>query len=127
MITVEDILTTGGRHEQRLRWVSPAVRDNATDLATKVSELEARYGKPLEIRSGFRDIDSNWTVGGAPRSRHMTGQAVDLVDEDRKLVKFVTEDLLKELGLWAEAPVNTPTWFHVQTVPPMSGRRFFQP
>lgn len=127
MITADDILTTSGRHAGRMRWVSPAVRDNAVDLAARVSRLLAGYQKKVTVRSGFRDPDSNRAAGGAPHSRHMTGQAVDLADDDRKIVAFITPALLEQHGLYMEAPGSTPTWCHLQSTPPPSGRRIFNP
>ena len=126
-MTVDDYLTTNGRHADRLRWVSDGVRDNATLLVERVNMLLARFGKKREWRSGFRDVDSNSNVGGAKGSRHMTGQGGDLEDDDRKLVTFITPQILEECGLWMEAPSSTPTWCHVQIVPPPSGRRIFTP
>jgi hypothetical protein len=35
--------------------------------------------------------------------------------------------LLQEIGLWIENPMWTPTWVHLQIVPPHSGRRIFVP
>jgi hypothetical protein len=35
--------------------------------------------------------------------------------------------VLRDLGLWMEHPDKTPTWLHIQTVPPGSGNRVFWP
>jgi len=36
-------------------------------------------------------------------------------------------DVLETLGLWMEDPQWTPTWLHVQTIPPRSGHRVYIP
>ncbi|MGM0583795.1 MAG: D-Ala-D-Ala carboxypeptidase family metallohydrolase [Pseudomonadota bacterium] len=40
--------------------------------------LRERLGRPMIVRSGYRSPAHNRAVGGAPRSRHMKGQAFDI-------------------------------------------------
>lgn len=40
---------------------------------------------------------------------------------------FANQHVLVKLGLWMEHPSATPSWLHVQTVPPGSGNRVFYP
>jgi len=47
-------------------------------LITKLQQLRDFYGQPLIINSAFRCKDYNLAIGGAPASRHMTGEAVDI-------------------------------------------------
>lgn len=127
MLTTEDVLTTCGAHNDRLDWVSPAVERNAAETATKITLLFMRFGQSRKLTSGFRDPDSNRRSGGKPYSRHLYGQAVDIEDRDRKLVKWITKEVLTEFGLWMEDPNYTLTWAHLQTVPPLLGARIFVP
>jgi len=64
---------------------------------------------------------------GKSGSKHRTAQAVDVSDQDNKLDAWITRDILVEHGLWREAEQWTNTWTHLQTVPPKSGNRSFNP
>jgi hypothetical protein len=47
------------------------------------------YGQHApEIISGFRSVQKNQAVGGAPRSRHLLGQALDLGTGDRRTLSI---------------------------------------
>lgn len=47
-------------------------------LLTLVENVAKRFGRPLTITSGFRSPNYNAKVGGARRSQHMLGKAVDI-------------------------------------------------
>lgn len=47
-------------------------------LLQRLEALRAIVGKPLPIVSGYRCPTYNAAVGGAPRSKHMLGQAADI-------------------------------------------------
>lgn len=47
-------------------------------LLQLLEELRGKTGRPLVIVSGHRCVSTNRRVGGAPRSRHIAGDAVDL-------------------------------------------------
>lgn len=118
MITADDVLTTCGRHPERLRWVSPAITDNAIETARRVSMLLILFGESRKLTSGFRDPETNRkTPGAAPQSRHLTGEAADIDDSNGTLKKWVLEHQksIEQCGLWCEPLHMTPTWLHVQT------------
>lgn len=81
---------------------------------------------------GFRFQNS---ATGAFQSAHKLARAVDIFDPlgqlDRWLDQFEGEhganSKLEEHGLYREAPSSTPTWTHLQDIPPHSGRRTFFP
>lgn len=52
--------------------------DVRIDLKLRVDELRRRIGFPIFITSGARCEAYNRKVGGAPRSQHLYGKAVDL-------------------------------------------------
>lgn len=59
-------------------------RDRATHLAEDVLEpLRLWWGGPLFIVSWYRDPEYNHRIHGAPDSRHMKGDAVDLAPQKR--------------------------------------------
>lgn len=126
MITLEDYLTTSGRHPERLRWVSPAVEQNAKELVRRVNALLTLFGQSRKISGGFRDMLSNKsTPGASPFSRHQTGEAGDLEDTDGTFDAWclVHTEELEKLGLWAEPLHMTIGWTHLQTVAIPSGLR----
>ena len=57
--------------------------------------LRSRFNRPLRVLSAFRSPYHNAKVGGAPMSRHLIGDAVDLsiVNEDKLLLKRLAKDL----------------------------------
>ena len=130
-----------GRDEKYPLAMSTGIDHNASILVSVVNGwiLDAKSrGAVFEIHPETKTIvSSGWrppavnssTPGAAKNSKHMTGQAIDLYGPGNKLATFAFEnqDLLKEAGLWMEAPSATPTWLHLQTVPPKSGNRVFYP
>ena len=105
---------------------------NAKVTVERTNDLLSRANRSdvNEVRSGWRPQGINdVTRNAAAGSRHLSGQAVDLADVDRTLSGWVFDNLddLRELGLWAEDPRWCPTWLHLQTVPPKSGKIVFIP
>jgi len=49
------------------------------ELVTKLQALRDALGRPITVTSGYRCPVHNRNVGGATQSRHMQGQAADLV------------------------------------------------
>jgi len=137
MLTLRDYWM--GRDEKYPLVMSTEIDHNASILVSVVNgwilSAQAR-GAVFEKKNGTI-VSSGWrpaavnasTPGAAKNSKHMTGQAVDLFSPDNKLATFAfnNQDLLKEHGLWMEHPSATPTWLHLQTVPPKSGNRVFYP
>lgn len=82
------------------------------------------------VNSGWRPQAVNQaTPGAALRSKHMTGEAVDLSDMDGLLDEWLLDnpEVLEDCQLWQEHPSATKNWCHVQIVPPKSGKRVFYP
>jgi hypothetical protein len=67
------------------------------------------------------------TKTGAARSRHKEGQAVDVYDPDNRLDNFLTDAILEQFKLYREHPHKTLGWCHLQSVPPRSELRTFNP
>lgn len=104
---------------------------NAHELLGKVNALLEHPTCPVpyaELRSGYRPPVYNAGVpNAAPNSKHMTGNAIDLADNDGKLDDWLTDELLAEFGLYREHPAATKSWCHLQDLPPKSGKRTFYP
>lgn len=83
-----------------------------------------------KVTSGWRPPAVNAaTPNAAPKSRHMTGEAVDIADPEGDFDQWCLDNpqTLIDIGLWQEDPGSTKGWIHVQCVPPKSGRRVFFP
>jgi hypothetical protein len=109
--------------------VSERQRLNAEDVVEGANELLRHFGSYRKVNSGYRDPESNKKAGGSPKSKHLNCQAIDLEDRDGELSKFCLNNLplLDLLGLYMEHPSATPTWTHLQTVAPGSGKIVFYP
>lgn len=141
MITITDFFM--GRRELYPLAMSPAIEREAfrtVDLANKLLAQAQTYGVEVHINpstnspvsSGWRPPEVNAaTPGAAVKSKHMTGQAIDIYDPSGDLDEWLLtgegQAAMVALGLWQEHPSATKGWAHVQTVPPNSGRRTFFP
>lgn len=139
MITLADYWM--GRDADYEHALTEAIRMNARETVGRANallamveddalaiEINPRTESP--VNSGWRPPEINaGTPGAAPRSKHMSGQAVDLYDPDGLLDDWCMDhqEQLGEVGLWLEHPGSTKGWCHVQTVPPRSGHRVFYP
>lgn len=105
------------------------VYKNLMGLRERLNKLGKDFLPPRILACGYRNPAHNAQVGGARKSNHLTGRAVDIVDRDNQLKSFLKshEHLLAECGLYAEDYEHTPTWVHLQSNPPASGKRVFLP
>lgn len=110
--------------------VSDEIKDNLEDLLYKLNQIRIVYGKPMIITSGLRSQSDQQRINPkAPKSKHLTGQAADIADPKGELWKWLMDHmpLLESLGLYLEDKSATPTWVHIQSVQPKSGKRIFLP
>ena len=110
---------------------SDEIEAAAVDLLDRVDALLADFGEERKITSGWRPPAVNAsTPNAAPKSKHMTGHAVDLADPEGDLDDWCAEndgERLMAYGLWMEHPAATKSWTHLQSLPPKSGKRIFYP
>jgi len=122
--------------------LTDAIRSNVHELLGRVNLLLAwAYNDNVRpaldartrshVASGWRPAAVNdATANAAKASKHLTGQAIDLRDNgSRDLARWCLRNLeaLEEIGLWMEDPQWTPTWVHLQIVPPVSRLRVYCP
>lgn len=131
MITQEDYF---GR-VSHLEAPSQEITENAAELLERVNAL-LEDCVPIEaavaprVNSGWRPAAYNATIANAaPKSKHITGQAIDVADPDGELDEYLIDNpqILARHGLWMEHPLATKGWCHLQCVPPRSGNRIFYP
>lgn len=130
MITLEAFWK--GRDVQYVKELTDEIRDAAVVTVAKANRLLSLSGFQSfdKVNSGWRPRSVNdATSNAAGNSRHIYGQAVDIADPDRYLAAWCIRnvDVLEEIGLWMENPQWTPTWVHLQTLPPKSGNRIYIP
>lgn len=132
-----------GRHEIYPAEYTAEVKANAektvavanellTVLDQRGVELNSHPQTGTLISSGWRPPQINGQVkNAAPRSKHMTGEAIDIYDPEGEIDDYLmSEDgqrCLVSLRLFLEHPSATKSWSHWQTVAPKSGRRVFYP
>lgn len=117
----------------RLVWTEEIQRNGRKTIDTvnqllSLAELDGIVAD--DVASGWRPKSVNDATSNAAKgSRHLTAEACDLRDTDRVLAQWCLNhlDALGRLGLWMEDPRWTPTWVHLQTLPPKSGKRVYIP
>lgn len=130
MITIKSYFM--GRDLTHANELTEEIMANAQVLVERINDLLQRANRSdiQEVRSGWRPRDLNdATPDAATASRHLSGEAVDLPDNDRTLATWCVDNLddLQDIGLWMESPQYTPTWVHLQCVPPKSGKTVYIP
>lgn len=128
MITVAAYLSQhGAGHESEL---TDDLRANAQVTVDRANMLLEAFGEPRGLRSGWRPRSVNDAMpNAAHNSWHITCEAIDLDDDDRRLQEWCMANLptVASIGLWLENPIACPTWLHAQIVPPRSRQRVFFP
>ena len=111
-------------------------KTNLVELCRRLNIIREVWGKPMIVTSGLRSDEAQEALiregkTNATRSKHLTGEAADILDSDGSLKLWLqTENgnqLLIDAGLWCESAHSTPNWCHFQTAPPASGNRWFIP
>ena len=134
MITLQDYWM--GRDRTFSSSLTADIVRNAEETVKRANLLLAEFrfdthdAEIRKVNSGWRPPEVNErTPGAALRSKHMTGQAIDIADPEGELDEWCLAHLqtLERMGLWLEHPSATKGWCHVQIVAPRSGNRVFYP
>lgn len=128
MITLVDYLK--GRDKEYPADFTPEIVKHATVVLERANTLLGAAQLQRGCNSGWRPYTLQMKVNPkAPNSKHITGDAIDIEDADGKLKEWLmfNQDILEKLDLYMEHPDSTPTWVHVQIVPPRSKNRVFRP
>lgn len=112
---------------------------NLAILLERINKIRAAYAIPMTVTSGYRSLKDHLRIYAEKgitdqskipmKSKHLSGQAVDIYDPDGALKQWVLANipLLESVQLWCEDFSTTPNWVHFQIVAPGSGKRFFMP
>ena len=95
---------------------------NMIGTAVKIFEpLREWVGGPVKVNSFFRCEKLNRAIGGAKRSQHMEGRAMDIDDTfghktNAEMYKFIKENLNFDQLIWEFGDDENPDWIHVSYV-----------
>lgn len=95
---------------------------NMVGTALKVFEpLREWVGGPVKINSFFRCEKLNRAIGGAKRSQHMEGRAMDLDDTfghktNAEMFHYIKNNLSFDQLIWEFGDSENPDWIHVSYV-----------
>jgi hypothetical protein len=117
-ITANDILTSSGKYPLRKEKATAEIRMNARILAAKVNAAlnELGYTGEAKISSGFRPPEANAAAGGAKRSLHLQGLALDFVGQEigRAIRAHANgPEILRKHSLFMEGLEYTASWTHL--------------
>jgi hypothetical protein len=111
---------------------TPEIDKNLSVLLDRINQVRTAYGKPMTVTSGLRSDAQQASLiaagkSNATKSNHLTGSAVDILDESGELNVWVKSNtaLMEKIGLFMEE--RQGSWQHFQIVSPRSGNRWFQP
>lgn len=136
LITVTDYWM--GRDKQFPEYMTPAIAAAARETVRRVNQfLVDFYGAVPQaverhVNSGWRPPPVNaGTRNAAKNSPHMSGEGMDLSDDDEVLDAWINSPAglaaLEQHDLYAERREYTPRWAHLQTRRTVSGLRVFIP
>ena len=96
-----------------------SVPENVKALVENVLDpLREKYGKPIQVNSGYRCPNHNLAVGGASRSQHLFGEAADIAPAELVSGSKIQDELekmvaiIKQNGKWDQMIVYQ-TFVHV--------------
>lgn len=113
------------------------IQANLKVTLERVNKIRTEWGKPMQVTSGIRTIEDHLRIYKEKgitdlkkipmQSKHLTGQAIDVFDPKLELTAWLKKEPkhLEEAQLWCED--GNSNWTHFQTLPPLSGNRWFKP
>lgn len=114
------------------RWgevYAPSEKEKAEIIKTieVLDKIRSIFNSPMLIHSGIRSKDYNKFIGGASRSAHLSGKAVDFSIQGVSCDKArnILLPRLKNLGIRMEDNPGS-NWIHIDRKPVIF-RRFFKP
>ena len=97
--------------------------ENLRAIAESVFQpLRDAFGCPIYVSSGFRSKLLNEAIGGALRSQHIQGRALDLdadvfgVCTNADIFRYILNNLEFDQLIWEFGDQGNPDWVHVSFV-----------
>ena len=76
------------RYDARRRPTTEQVKRNIYKLSQELDKIREEWGSAIIITSGYRSPAINRAIGGASRSQHITGKALDIKNVHGNIYKF---------------------------------------
>ncbi len=120
-----------GRHLKFAHEFSDEKKKSSAKMVARASELLSAFGKKREVHIGWTPLDFAKRDGLERTSPHVYGQAIALLDFDKKLGHWAIENLerLVELELYMQSLVETHVgdfpFVRFQLTRPKCGSRIF--
>jgi hypothetical protein len=93
--------------------------ENLKALAENIFQpIRDHFGVPIRISSGYRSAALNKKIGGAKKSDHLVGKAID-IDQDNtsitnaQVFDFIKNNLKFSQLIWEFGTDKNPDWVHV--------------
>ena len=97
--------------------------ENLRQIAINVFQpLRDHFGVPIYVSSGYRGPELNRAIGGAKRSQHMEGRALDLDGDvygspsNAEIFDYIRKNLEFDQIVWEFGDEDNPYWVHVSYV-----------
>ena len=96
--------------------------NNMKLISEKIFEpLRTHVGGPIKINSFYRGPKLNKAIGGAKKSQHMSGQAMDIDDtigcmSNADMYHWIKQNLNFDQLIWEFGTDKNPNWLHVSYV-----------
>lgn len=88
--------------------------DSLSNLVEHVLDpAREKIGKPITVNSGYRCLELNKSVGGAPTSQHTKGEAADITTGNREENKRLFEIIRDHLPFDQLINEYDYSWIHV--------------
>jgi hypothetical protein len=87
-------------------------------VAEKVFEpLRCQFNEPIRVNSFFRSVNLNKAIGGARKSQHCNGEAIDMDATNgitnAQLFHYIKDNLEFDQLIWEFGTNKNPDWIHV--------------
>ena len=93
---------------------------NMKDLADNIFQpIREHFGRPIYISSGYRSKELNKLIGGASRSQHSKGEAIDIDNDhrnsvsNREIFDYIKDNLEFDQLIFEAGTKEDPAWVHV--------------
>jgi len=107
------------------------VVDNLKLTAEKIFQpIRDHFKKPIYVSSMYRCERLNGVIGGAPHSKHITGQAIDLDNDgtdvsNKDIFNYIKNNLQFDVLIW-EFGDDSPNWVHCSYVKGLNRKLIFR-
>ena len=113
-ISWQEMLGNNNTDSERQEECTKEILTNIYRTATQLQKIHDMYwkGRPLIISSGWRSIRNNKSCGGASKSKHLYGQAVDfhlginMINNDFKIMEKYWKGFVLHEGTWIHADIR---------------------